>query len=59
MLSVSEACQLIGMGKTKFWELLWAGKIRHVRDGRWVGVPVEALEDWVRKNTCSAWEIRS
>lgn len=51
VLSVSEACALVGMGRTKFWELVWAGDIPHVRNGRWVGVPVVALEEWVRKNT--------
>jgi excisionase family DNA binding protein len=51
VVSVPEAARLIGMGKSKFWQLIWSGDIPHVRRGRWVGVPVDELRNWIRKNT--------
>lgn len=51
VVPVKTAAEMVGMGKTKFWELIWAGQIPHIRIGRWVGVPVAALEKWVQQNT--------
>lgn len=51
VVSVPEAARLLGMGRTKFWELVWSGDMPHIRKGRWVGIPLDELRKWVRKNT--------
>lgn len=51
VISVAEAAKTLRMGKTKLWELIRDGQFPTVREGRWVGVPVEGMREWVRRHT--------
>lgn len=41
-----EAGQLIGLGRTKTWELVRSGQLKTVRQGRRRFVPVSALREY-------------
>ncbi len=47
LLTVEEAAQRLGIGKTLAWELVWAGVLPSIRLGRCVRIPLRALEEWV------------
>ena len=47
LLTVEEAADLLGIGKTLAWELVWNGVLPSVRLGRCVRIPLRALEDWI------------
>ena len=42
---VEEAARRLNISRSLAWELVWAGKLRSVRLGRRVLVPVKALEN--------------
>lgn len=44
---VREAATLLGVGKTKAWELVTTGAIRHIRVGHRVVVPLSAIEEYI------------
>ncbi|CAA9577479.1 MAG: hypothetical protein AVDCRST_MAG18-2718 [uncultured Thermomicrobiales bacterium] len=46
LLTVEEAAERLGTGKTLAWELVWDGVLLSVHLGRCVRVPLRALEDW-------------
>ena len=48
LLRPDEAAEVLGVGRSKLYELLAAGDLPSVRIGRAVRVPVSALERWVR-----------
>jgi excisionase family DNA binding protein len=48
LLSPAEAAEVLGIGRTKLYELLSAGIIRSVHIGRGRRVPTEALLEYVR-----------
>ncbi len=48
LLRISEAAEVVGLGKTKFYELVQTGEIRSIHVGRVVRVPTEALEEWIQ-----------
>ena len=43
VLNVPEVAALLGLGKTATWEGIWRGEIPHIKVGRRVLVPREAL----------------
>ena len=47
LLRPAEVCGLIGMGKSKVYQLLSAGVIPSVRVGGSVRVPADRLREWV------------
>jgi excisionase family DNA binding protein len=47
LLTVEEAAERLGIGKTLAWELVWDGVLPSVRLGRCVRIPLRALEDWI------------
>ncbi len=47
LLTVEEAAQRLGIGKTLAWELVWNGELPSVRLGRCVRIPLAALEEWI------------
>lgn len=47
LLRPSEVCELIGMGKSKTYELIAAGVIPSVRIGKSRRVPAQELRQWV------------
>ena len=47
LLTVEEAAERLGIGKTLAWELVWDGVLPSVRLGRCVRIPLRALEEWI------------
>jgi excisionase family DNA binding protein len=47
LLRPSEVSELVGMGKSKVYELIAAGTIPCIRIGKSVRVPAEALRRWI------------
>ncbi|MER7129426.1 helix-turn-helix domain-containing protein [Streptosporangium saharense] len=47
LVSASEASQMLGIGKTKIYELMASGELRSVKIGRSRRIPVEALTAFV------------
>lgn len=48
LLTVEEAAQRLGIGRTLAWRLVQAGQLPSVRLGRCVRVPRRELEVWVQ-----------
>ncbi len=53
VISVEEAAQRLDIGRTLFFELIRAGRIRTIRVGRLPKVPVESLRDFVERQSIS------
>jgi len=51
VLTVEEAAQLLGIGRTLAWRLVQEGELPSVRLGRCVRVPRRELEAWVQEQT--------
>lgn len=51
VLTPQETANLLGISRSKAYELLAAGELPSVRIGRAVRVPVEGLHRWIDKNT--------
>jgi excisionase family DNA binding protein len=49
LLRPDEAAHAMGLGRSKFFEMLAKGEIRSVKHGRNRLVPVEALREWIAK----------
>lgn len=49
LLTVEEAVDLLGIGRTLGWRLVQEGKLPSVRLGRCVRVPRQELEAWVTR----------
>lgn len=46
LISVADAAKRVGLGRTKVYQLIDAGKFPHKRIGRALRVPVRELERW-------------
>jgi excisionase family DNA binding protein len=51
LLKPTEAGEILGLGRSKVYEMLANGELPVVRVGRSVRVPVEALREWVSRQT--------
>lgn len=49
LLTVEEAAQHLGIGRTLAWQLVQKGELPVVRLGRCVRVPRRALEEWIAR----------
>jgi excisionase family DNA binding protein len=49
LLKPTEAAEVIGLGRSKTYELISKGQIPSVRIGKSVRVPVAALRNWVEQ----------
>ena len=47
LLGVEEAGAILGIGRTKMYQLVTEGKLRGIRIGRIWRVPVEAIDEWI------------
>ncbi len=47
LITPPEAAALIGIGRTRIYDLIARGVIPSIRIGRSVRVPVDALKEWV------------
>lgn len=46
-VSVPEAARLLGIGRNTAYELVRLGRLPHVRIGRTIRVPLQALHVWL------------
>jgi len=46
-----EAAQLIGVGRTRIYEMLASGEIPSIHIGRSVRIPTDKLRQWVEEKT--------
>lgn len=49
LLSAEEVAEALHIGRTRVYELLYAGEIRSVKIGRLRRVPVDALREYVAR----------
>lgn len=49
LLSVKEVCVLLHRSPARVYEMIRMHDIGHLRDGRTVLVPREALDEWIRR----------
>jgi len=54
LLRPVEAAEAIGIGRSKMYELLGSGAIPSIRIGSSVRVPVEALREWIARQTAQS-----
>lgn len=47
----SEAAEILGLGRSKIYDLLRSGELPCVRIGKCVRIPMEALRQWVADRT--------
>lgn len=48
LLRVEEAAKVLGVGRTKVYELIGRGEMPVVRIGRCVRIPRQTLDQWIR-----------
>jgi excisionase family DNA binding protein len=51
LLRAAEAAKLLGIGRSKIYEMLARGELPALRIGRLVRVPRHALEQWIADRT--------
>ena len=51
LLRVSELQSILSLSRSTLYALIASGKLRCVRIGRSVRVPVDELKDWVKRHT--------
>ena len=56
LLKVPEAAELVGLGRSKLYELMQAGQIPVIRIGRGVRIPASGLREWVARQAEDASE---
>jgi excisionase family DNA binding protein len=49
LLTVEQAADRLGLGRTKTYQLMWSGEIEAVKIGRSVRVPVASLDQFVER----------
>jgi len=49
LLTVEEAAQRLGIGRTLAWRMVRSGELPSVRLGRLVRVPEQSLIDWLKR----------
>jgi excisionase family DNA binding protein len=49
LIESREVARLLGIGRTKTFQMLASGQLPTVRIGRCVRVPVTALQEWIRR----------
>ncbi|HEX2455411.1 MAG TPA: helix-turn-helix domain-containing protein [Vicinamibacterales bacterium] len=51
LLKAEEVAKMLGLGRTKVYEMMGAGELPVVRIGTAVRVPRQRLLDWIEENT--------
>lgn len=49
LLTVAEVCRLLCRSRARVYEMVRMHEIGHLRDGRSVLIPRDALDEWIRK----------
>jgi excisionase family DNA binding protein len=57
LLTIDEACELIGVKRSKLYELIASDSIESVRIGRARRIPADALEEYVARLRADAREL--
>jgi excisionase family DNA binding protein len=57
LFNVRDAARLLGLGRSKFYELLSTGEVRTVRVGRRRLVPADALTEYVARLTADHGDV--
>lgn len=58
LLRVEEAAKVLGIGRTKVYELMARQELPVVRIGRAVRIPRQSLSDWIESRTSGADDLR-
>lgn len=58
LLRVEEAARVLGIGRTKVYELIAREELPVVRMGRAVRIPRRSLSDWIEMRTSGGTEFR-
>lgn len=53
LMTADDVAELLGMSKDWIYTEVRAGRIPHVRLGRYVRFRLEAIEDWIRASECA------
>lgn len=53
-LTYREASELVGLSRTKLWELVSTGEVEAAKVGRAVRIRRQSLEDWMTKHPFAA-----
>lgn len=54
LLRADEAGRMLGLGRSKTYELIASGELPSIRVGNMVRVPVQALDEWLAQKTADA-----
>lgn len=54
VLTISETAAVLGIGRSKMFELLASGRLPVLRMGKVVRIPRPELEDWIREQTAAS-----
>lgn len=49
LLKPSEAQEVLGLGRSRVYEMLSTGELPSIRIGHSIRIPVKALEEWIEK----------
>ena len=55
LLNLPQAGEYLGRTVWSVREMIWAGKLPFVRDGRRILLDINDLDEWIEKNKISAW----
>ena len=53
--SLTEAAELLGVGKSTLHRAIRAGLVPHVRIGRRIVIPAKALDEWLMARATDSW----
>jgi excisionase family DNA binding protein len=50
LYSVKEAASYLGRSVTALREMIWAGKLPYIKDGRRILLDVQDMDEWIEKS---------
>jgi excisionase family DNA binding protein len=50
LYSIKEAAIYLGRSEWAVREMIWAGKLPYVKDGRWILLDIHDMDEWIDKN---------
>lgn len=59
LLKPIEAAELLGIGRTRIYEMLASGELPSIRIGRSIRVPVDALRKWVLQHQVGSMDEKA
>ena len=54
LLRATEVAALLGLGRSKVYDMMKRGQLPVVRIGKAIRVPAHALEEWIKTHTSNA-----